>query len=58
MPALVAAVIWYLIICSILMVGQTMLERHFGRGFGSRTGASNQTWRARMLSLRGGGGGM
>ena len=34
--SLVAAVIWYLIICSVLMVGQYCLERHFGRGFGSR----------------------
>ena len=58
MPALVAAVIWYLIVCSILMVGQTMMERHFGRGFGVRTGGSKQTFRSRMLSLRGGGGGM
>jgi polar amino acid transport system permease protein len=34
MPALVAATLWYLIICSILMVGQSYLERYFGRGFG------------------------
>ncbi|MBL8930392.1 MAG: amino acid ABC transporter permease [Kineosporiaceae bacterium] len=34
MPALVAATLWYLIICSILMVVQTYLERYFGRGFG------------------------
>ena len=58
MPALVAAVIWYLIVCSVLMVGQTMLERHFGRGFGVRTGAAAPSFRSRMLSLRGGGGGM
>jgi len=36
MPALVAATVWYLIVCSILMVGQYFLERYFGRGFGSR----------------------
>ena len=58
MPALVAAVIWYLIVCSILMVGQTMLERYFGRGFGGQTGGSKPSLRSRMLSLRGGGGGM
>ncbi|HWC21313.1 MAG TPA: amino acid ABC transporter permease [Flexivirga sp.] len=58
MPALVAAVIWYLIVCSILMVGQTMLERYFGRGFGGQTGGNKQSWRGRMLSLRAGGGGM
>ncbi|MEO6144567.1 MAG: amino acid ABC transporter permease [Dermatophilaceae bacterium] len=33
-PAAVAATIWYLVITSILMVGQYYLERHFGRGFG------------------------
>jgi polar amino acid transport system permease protein len=36
MPGLVAATIWYLVICSILMVGQYYLERHFGRGFGQQ----------------------
>ena len=35
MPALVAATLWYLIICSVLMVGQYYLERYFGRGFGT-----------------------
>jgi len=35
-PAFVAASIWYLIITSILMVGQYYLERHFGRGFGQK----------------------
>jgi polar amino acid transport system permease protein len=34
MPGLVASTVWYLIVCSILMVGQFYLERHFGRGFG------------------------
>ncbi|ADU46783.1 amino acid ABC transporter membrane protein, PAAT family [Intrasporangium calvum DSM 43043] len=34
MPSLVAAVGWYLIVCSVLMVGQYYLERYFGRGFG------------------------
>lgn len=58
MPALVAAVIWYLIVCSILMVGQTLLERYFGRGFGDQTGASKRSFRSRMLALRAGGGGM
>lgn len=35
-PAFVAASIWYLIITSVLMVGQFYLERHFGRGFGQK----------------------
>jgi len=34
MPALVAATLWYIIVCSVLMVGQYYLERYFGRGFG------------------------
>ncbi|MHB8185864.1 MAG: amino acid ABC transporter permease [Dermatophilaceae bacterium] len=36
MPAYVAATLWYLIVCSVLMVGQFYLERHFGRGFGEK----------------------
>ncbi|HET7475717.1 MAG TPA: amino acid ABC transporter permease [Dermatophilaceae bacterium] len=36
MPALVASTAWYLLICSVLMVGQYYLERHFGRGFGQK----------------------
>ena len=35
MPGFVAATVWYLIVCSILMVGQSCLEQHFGRGFGA-----------------------
>lgn len=34
-PVLVAATIYYLITTSVLMVGQSYLERRFGRGFGS-----------------------
>jgi polar amino acid transport system permease protein len=36
MPGLVAATVWYLIVCSVLMVGQYYLERHFSRGFGQQ----------------------
>lgn len=35
MPAYIAATLWYLIVCSVLMVGQSYLERRFGRGFQS-----------------------
>lgn len=35
-PVLVAAVIWYLIICSVLMVIQSRLEAHFGKGFNKK----------------------
>jgi len=57
MPAYVAAVAWYLIVCSVLMIFQSRLERRFGRGFGGR-GGSRPGFRAKMLSFRGGSGGM
>lgn len=55
MPSFVAVTAWYLILCSVLMVGQSFLERRFGRGFGT---ANPNATRARLLSLRGGGGGL
>ncbi len=36
-PVLVAATLYYLIASSVLMIGQSYLERRFGRGFGART---------------------
>jgi polar amino acid transport system permease protein len=54
-PVLVAAVIWYLLICSVLMVIQSRLEAHFGRGFGTTPpGADARGFKARMLSMVGG----
>jgi polar amino acid transport system permease protein len=51
-PVGVAAVIWYLLICTVLMVIQSRVERHFGRGFGTRGPATNdQAVKARMLGL-------
>jgi polar amino acid transport system permease protein len=44
LPVLIAAVIWYLIICSILMVGQYFVERHFSKGYGT-TGKARQRLR-------------
>jgi polar amino acid transport system permease protein len=35
-PLLLAAVIWYLVMTSVLYVGQYFIERRYGRGF-SRT---------------------
>jgi polar amino acid transport system permease protein len=35
LPVYVAALIWYLLLCSVLMVGQYFVERHFGRGYGA-----------------------
>ena len=43
-PVLVAAVIWYLILCTVLMIGQYFLERHFGKGYGA-TGRARQRLR-------------
>jgi polar amino acid transport system permease protein len=43
-PVLVAGVIWYLILCTILMIGQYFLERHFGKGYGV-TGRARQRLR-------------
>ena len=56
MPTYVAATAWYLIVCSVLMVGQSFLEKRFGRGFGVTSNEGGV--RARLLALRGGGGGM
>ena len=44
-PLLLTAAIWYLIVTSVLMVGQHYLERHFGKGFdqarrGKKAGAA------------------
>ncbi|GAB2468457.1 amino acid ABC transporter permease [Xylanimonas ulmi] len=36
-PLLVIASLWYLVITSILMVGQSYLEKYYGRGFGTET---------------------
>ncbi|MGN6721762.1 MAG: amino acid ABC transporter permease [Marmoricola sp.] len=50
----VAAMIWYLIICSVLMFGQMHIERHFGRGFGSKKPDRRfQAIRAKMLGING-----
>jgi polar amino acid transport system permease protein len=41
-PVLVAATLYYLILSSVLMVGQYFLERYFGRGFGASTKSTNR----------------
>ncbi len=54
-PLLIVAAIWYLILTSVLYVGQYFIERRYGRGF-SR--AQRATMSARWQALgRGGGGG-
>jgi polar amino acid transport system permease protein len=44
LPVLVAALLWYLSICSILMVAQYFVERHFSKGYGT-TGRARQRLR-------------
>ncbi|WP_369053717.1 amino acid ABC transporter permease [Kineococcus terrestris] len=39
LPALSAAVLYYLVLTSVLMVGQHFLEKRFGRGFGGQAAA-------------------
>jgi polar amino acid transport system permease protein len=56
MPTYVAATAWYLIICSVLMVGQSYLERYFGRGFGTSASGKQASALGRLMSFRGGGG--
>jgi polar amino acid transport system permease protein len=48
-PLLIVASIWYLVLTSVLYVGQYFIERHYGRGF-SR--AARVTQRGRWLSFR------
>jgi polar amino acid transport system permease protein len=49
-PLLIVASIWYLVLTSVLYVGQFFIERRYGRGF-SR--AERMTMRARWLSTGG-----
>ena len=47
-PLLIVAVIWYLVMTSVLYVGQYFIERRYGRGF---TREQRATMRERWLSL-------
>lgn len=48
-PLLIVAAIWYLVITSILMVGQHRLETYYGKGF---DGASSQGHKVRGMPKR------
>jgi polar amino acid transport system permease protein len=50
-PLLIVASIWYLVMTSVLYVGQYFIERHYGRGF---TRAERGTMIGRWLSIGGG----
>ena len=54
MPTYMAALLWYLIICSVLMVVQSWLERRFGRGFGATTTDGGFAARMKALGFQGG----
>lgn len=50
-PLLICAAIWYLVITSILMVGQHFIEAHFGRGFDGKEAKSEDWVEARRQVL-------
>jgi polar amino acid transport system permease protein len=51
---LIVASIWYLILTSILSVGQYYLERHFGRGTSRQTRTSLfERWRRNLFTFHG-----
>ncbi len=50
-PLLVVACIWYLIVTSILTIGQARLEAYFGRGFGEKEAEAAEK-RAAKRALR------
>ncbi len=53
-PLLIVASFWYLLMTSVLYVGQYFIERRYGRGF---TRSQRATLRERWLSFGGGSGG-
>ncbi|MEU4678167.1 amino acid ABC transporter permease [Micromonospora sp. NPDC023737] len=53
-PMYVAAVLWYLFLTSILLVGQHFLERHFSKGYGR---SERARLRLRTITAEQGGGG-
>ncbi|MDO5034665.1 MAG: amino acid ABC transporter permease [Actinomycetaceae bacterium] len=52
-PLLIAAALWYLLITSILMIGQTYLERYYGRGFSEQTQAKTAGKPSKQALIRG-----
>jgi polar amino acid transport system permease protein len=58
MPLLIVASIWYLVLTSVLYVGQHFIERRFGRGFSREQQASVRDRWIRLGLGRGGSGGV
>lgn len=51
-PLLIVAAIWYLVITSVLMVGQSYIERYYGRGFdGDSTPAAHGRMSKRQQAI-------
>ncbi|MBM2615342.1 amino acid ABC transporter permease [Actinoplanes sp. LDG1-06] len=42
LPVIVAALIWYLILCTVLMIAQYFVERHFSKGYGATAKAKQR----------------
>jgi len=55
-PLLIDACIWYLVMTSVLQIGQFYIERYYGRG-SSRTPSLTPMQRARLMVARVGHGG-
>jgi polar amino acid transport system permease protein len=54
-PLLIVASLWYLIVTTILSIGQYFLERYFGRGTSARLRETPfQRWRRQIFEFHGG----
>lgn len=52
-PMLVVASIWYLVVTSVLMVGQHFLEQHFAKGVGQRPDIQRPSLATQALTIPG-----
>lgn len=52
-PLLIVASVWYLVLTSILMVGQYFLERHFAKGVGTRPDVTRPTVETGAIGVAG-----
>ncbi|KUF06824.1 amino acid ABC transporter permease [Leucobacter sp. G161] len=52
-PMLIVASVWYLVVTSILMVGQYYLERHFAKGVEARTDVQKPTVETQSIGVVG-----
>jgi polar amino acid transport system permease protein len=54
MPLLIVACLWYIFLTTLLTIGQHYLERHFGKGFGSKEAETAEKKALRRLQQKGG----